>query len=132
MNDSYDGEVRLGRKPCTLSIELTRGSRANTKAARARDRRDIAKATAVVARLEKVQEKIVAAVVRQFLAAYNLEWRGDLPALPPDGFRARLELSSVSVWGNGSARLLVKTPAEHVVQARLDKAGKLAEVLLWK
>ncbi len=95
--DSFDGQIRLGGQRCELSIELTRGSRSNTRAARARDRRDIARAAALVARLDKGFAKMVGALAREFLSVYNQEWRGNHPALTPDAFREQLAPSSFSV-----------------------------------
>jgi hypothetical protein len=71
--DSFDGQIRLGGQPCEVSIELTRGSRSNTRAARARDRRDIARASALIARIDKGFAKIVGALAREFLSVYNQE-----------------------------------------------------------
>ncbi len=62
MADTYDGQVRLGGQPCGLSIDLTRGSRAHTKAARGGDRRRIAKAAALVVRFDKRLVKILGEV----------------------------------------------------------------------
>jgi hypothetical protein len=131
MNDSYDGEIQLAGYACELSIGLTRGSRFNTSLARARDRRDIARASAFVEKLDGDLKDILGAVVRQFLPLYNEKWRANPAALMADAFRKRLEPSSLSIWSPGSARLRIEVPADHIVEARY-KAGRLSEILLWK
>jgi hypothetical protein len=132
--DSFDGQIRLGGHACALSIELTRGSRSHTRSARARDRRDIARAAALVARVDKGFAKIVGALAREFLSVYR---KGNHTALTLDAFRALLVPSSFSVGGGGSARLIFKTGevfAGQVIQAYLDKHGTPFKTLLvkWK
>jgi hypothetical protein len=131
--DSFKGCVRLGGRRCELSIALTHGSRANTRSARARDRRDIARAGTLVAKIDKNLQDIIDAVVRQNLPLYNETLRANRPSLEADAFRKRLEPWSISIWSEGSARLLIKTGdlfAGQVVLARLDKKGKLSETSL--
>jgi hypothetical protein len=131
--DSYAGRVRLGGYPCALSIELTRNSASSTRSARARDRRDIARARERVAKLDKDLQDILGAVIRQYLSLYNEKWRADRAALEADAFRKRLEPWSITIWSEGSGRLLIKTGdlfAGQVVLADLDKKGKLSKAQL--
>jgi hypothetical protein len=131
--DSYAGRVRLGGHTCALSIELTHNSRSSTRSARARDRRDIARAGQVVAKLDKNLQNILGAVVGQYLSVYNDKWRADRPALEADAFRKRLEPSSLAIWSPGSARLLITTGdlfKGQVVLLQLDKNGKLSKAQL--
>jgi hypothetical protein len=135
--DSFVGRVHLGREVCELSIELTRGSRSNTRSARARDRRDIARAAALVGRFDKGFEKLLGGIVREVLPVYDKDWRGGRQRLTAAAFRQRLVPRSISVWSNGAARLVLDTGdlfERQVIQAHFDKTGVLSKTWLskWK
>jgi hypothetical protein len=133
--DSFDGQIRLGGHSCEVSIEVTRGSRSNTRSARARDRKDIARAAVLIARFDKRFATIARALTREFLPVYNGEWRGNRAELTSNAFRAQLSPSSLLVGAGGSARLVMKTGnlfAGQVIRALFDNKGTLSKSFLAK
>jgi hypothetical protein len=124
----FDGHLRFGGRRCELQI-----GRSGSGEDRARDLRDIARAGALTAKIERGLARTLEAVVRKYVPLYNDKWREKRPVLGAVAFRKRLKPAFVTVSPSGSATVLLEVGdlfADHVVEVRFNKRGTLSELAL--
>jgi hypothetical protein len=124
--DEFAVMVSLGARRCELTIACSgRGDDPD------RDRRDVARAAALLTKVQHDLAKTLDAVTRRSLPLYNRTWRQDRAVLTRATFRDRLTPSSLSIHDDGSATLWVDSGDlfwDHAIQVRLAPGGAIREM----
>jgi len=124
----FEGKARLDGRRCDLFV-----SQSAEGDDRARAVRDVERARAAVARVERALPKIHAAIAKKMLPLYDEVWREGRPRLTRERFLARLRPLSIATYTDGDADVMFgagNTFYDHAIGARVTRRGSIAEVVL--